>query len=188
MARRLNVLYKCIKFRWNTSNGYQIIERTRNGIANDQRVIIQKNIQSRVIVLVHDTLSECAFQMYKASSKYLLRFSSYRVDTILWRTDGRTQGKIQGGRQSRRLSSRVNPFACYVNNAPENVACWNLLLNVTVYVKVSFQHADKQCAPWSDCALRNKLICVLTVCYRVFKEPADDSQQTTIRREWEWKC
>ena len=37
MTRRLNVLYKCMKFRSNTSNGYQDIERTRNNIANYQR-------------------------------------------------------------------------------------------------------------------------------------------------------
>ena len=29
MTRRLNVLYKCMKFLWNTSNGFQVIERTR---------------------------------------------------------------------------------------------------------------------------------------------------------------
>ena len=29
MTRRLNVLYKCMKFRWNICNGYQVIEQTR---------------------------------------------------------------------------------------------------------------------------------------------------------------
>ena len=29
MTRRLNVLYKCMKFRWIISNGYHVIERTR---------------------------------------------------------------------------------------------------------------------------------------------------------------
>ena len=28
MTRHLNVLYKCMKFRCNISNGYQVIERT----------------------------------------------------------------------------------------------------------------------------------------------------------------
>ena len=37
MTRCLNMLYKCMKFHWNTFNGYQVIERTRNSIANDQR-------------------------------------------------------------------------------------------------------------------------------------------------------
>ena len=35
------------------------------------------------MVLVHDTMSECALQMYEILSKYLLWFSSYRVDAIL---------------------------------------------------------------------------------------------------------
>ena len=35
MTRWLNVLYKCMKICWNTSNGYQVIEHTRNSIAND---------------------------------------------------------------------------------------------------------------------------------------------------------
>ena len=38
----LNVLYKCMKFGWNTSNGYQVIEQKWNSIANDQREITQK--------------------------------------------------------------------------------------------------------------------------------------------------
>ena len=42
MTRRLNLLIKCMKFRWNTSNGYQVIERTRNNIANDQRDMTPK--------------------------------------------------------------------------------------------------------------------------------------------------
>ena len=42
VTRRLNVVYKCMKFRCNTSNGYQVIERTRNTIVHDQRAITQK--------------------------------------------------------------------------------------------------------------------------------------------------
>ena len=42
-----------------------------------------KNTHTRVIVLVHDTLSQCALQMYEVSLKYLYRLSSYRADTIL---------------------------------------------------------------------------------------------------------
>ena len=37
MTSCLNVLYKCMKFRRNISKGYQVIERTRDSIANDQR-------------------------------------------------------------------------------------------------------------------------------------------------------
>ena len=67
MTRRLNVLYKCMKFCRNIFNGYQVIEGTRNSIANDQRKIPKKNIQSRLMVLVHNTSSECALQMYEVS-------------------------------------------------------------------------------------------------------------------------
>ena len=41
-TRCLNLLYKCMRFRWITSHGYQVIERTRNSIANDQREIRPK--------------------------------------------------------------------------------------------------------------------------------------------------
>ena len=56
MTRRLNVLYRRMMFHWNISKGSQVIEWTRNSIANDH----SKNIQSRVLVLEHDTWSECA--------------------------------------------------------------------------------------------------------------------------------
>ena len=49
--------------------------------------IIQKYIQARVIVLVHDTSSHCALRMYEVSMKYLKRLSSYRADTFC---DGQT--------------------------------------------------------------------------------------------------
>ena len=42
MTYQLNVLYKCMKFRKNTSKGYQVIEWTQNSIANDQREITAK--------------------------------------------------------------------------------------------------------------------------------------------------
>ena len=38
MTRRVNVLYKCMKFYHNIFKGYQLTEQTRNRIANDQRV------------------------------------------------------------------------------------------------------------------------------------------------------
>ena len=53
------------------------------------REIIRKK-HARVMVLVHDTSSECALQIYEVSLKYLKRLSSYREDTILYRTDPRT--------------------------------------------------------------------------------------------------
>ena len=69
MTHRLIVLYNCMKFHLNNLNGCQLTERTRNCIANDQREITPK-IQSRVMVLVHDTSSYSALQLYEVSSKY----------------------------------------------------------------------------------------------------------------------
>ena len=86
LTRHLNVLYKCMKFRLNTSHGYQVIERTRNRmthgavemyefsnsfnsvqLAERTKCILLcykgnnlKNKHGRVMVLVHDTSSECA--------------------------------------------------------------------------------------------------------------------------------
>ena len=37
-----------------------------------------KNIHARVMVIVHETLSECALQMYEVLLKYLYQLSSYR--------------------------------------------------------------------------------------------------------------
>ena len=39
MTHRLIVLYNCMKFHLNSFNGCQLIEQTRNSIANDQRYI-----------------------------------------------------------------------------------------------------------------------------------------------------
>ena len=123
MRHRLIVLYNCMKFHFNSFNGCQVTERTRNSIANDQREITPKiskaelwflcmthclivrykcmkfqpnsfnsvqltertrnciylcykgdhlkNIYARVTVLVHDTSSQGALQMYEVWFKYL---------------------------------------------------------------------------------------------------------------------
>ena len=42
MTQRLIVLYNCMKFHFNSFNGCQVTERTRNSIANDQREITPK--------------------------------------------------------------------------------------------------------------------------------------------------
>ena len=58
-----------MKLLLNSFNGCQVTERIQNSIANDQREITPKNIQSRVMVLVHDTSSYCALQLYEVSFK-----------------------------------------------------------------------------------------------------------------------
>ena len=65
------VLYKCMKFQPNSLNSAQLTERTRNCIYLCYKGNNLKNIHARVIVLVHDTSSQCALQMYEVSLKYL---------------------------------------------------------------------------------------------------------------------
>ena len=81
----LNVLYNCIKFHLNKFYGFQLTERTQSSIANNQKEISMDticdgqtdprtdkreiNIQSRVMVLVHDTSSHCVLQLYEVSTK-----------------------------------------------------------------------------------------------------------------------
>ena len=90
-----------MKFHFYSFNGCQLTERTRNSIAYDQREITPKiskaelwfscmthhlialyncmkfhlnnfnGCQLTVMVLVHDTSSKCALQLYEVSLKYL---------------------------------------------------------------------------------------------------------------------
>ena len=69
MKHCLIVLYNCMKFRLNSLNSCQVTERTRNSIANDQREITPKIYKSRVMVLVHDTSSYSALQLFDVSFK-----------------------------------------------------------------------------------------------------------------------
>ena len=60
-----------MKFHWNICNGYQVIERTRFCDFLCYKGGNLKNTHARVMVLVHDTSSQCALQMYEVSLKYL---------------------------------------------------------------------------------------------------------------------
>ena len=63
--------YKCMKFQPNSFNSVQLTEWTRNCIYLHYKGDNLKNIYARVMVLVHDTLSQCALQMYEVLLKYL---------------------------------------------------------------------------------------------------------------------
>ena len=67
----LIVRYKCMKFQPNNFNSVQHTERTRNCIYLHYKGDNLKILYARVMVLVHDTSSECALQMYEISLKYL---------------------------------------------------------------------------------------------------------------------
>ena len=71
MTHCLIVRYKCMKFQPNSFNSVQLTERTRNCIYLRYKGDNLKNIYARVMVLVHDTSSQCASQMYEVSLKYL---------------------------------------------------------------------------------------------------------------------
>ena len=64
-------MYKCMKFQPNSFNSVQLTEWTRNCIYVSYKGDNLKNIYARVMILVHDTSSQCALQMYEVSLKYL---------------------------------------------------------------------------------------------------------------------
>ena len=71
MTHCLIVRYKCMKFQPNSFYSVQLTERTRHCIHLCYKGDNLKNIYTRVMVLVHDTSSQCALQMYEVSLKYL---------------------------------------------------------------------------------------------------------------------
>ena len=59
-----------MKFQLNSFYSVQLTERTQNCIYLCYKGSNLKNIHARVIVLMHDTSSQCALQMYEGSLKY----------------------------------------------------------------------------------------------------------------------
>ena len=60
-----------MKFQPNSFNSVQLTERTRNCINLRNKGDYLKNTHARVMVLVHDTSSQCDLQMYEVLLKYL---------------------------------------------------------------------------------------------------------------------
>ena len=60
-----------MKFQPNSFNSVQLSERTRNRNNLHYKRDNLKNIYAIVMVLVHDTTSQCALLMYEVSLKYL---------------------------------------------------------------------------------------------------------------------
>ena len=71
MTHCLIVRFKCMQFQPNSFNSVQLTERTRNYICLRYKGDNLKYIYAKVMVLVHDTSSQCALQMYEVSLKYL---------------------------------------------------------------------------------------------------------------------
>ena len=66
-----------MKFQPNSFNSVQLTERTQNCIYLCYKGNILENMHARVMVLVHDTSSQYALQMYEVLLKYLQRLSSF---------------------------------------------------------------------------------------------------------------
>ena len=62
MTHRLIVLHNCMKFHFNSFNGCQITEPTRNSIANDQREITPKTSKAELWFLC---MTHCLIVRYK---------------------------------------------------------------------------------------------------------------------------
>ena len=60
-----------MKFQTNSFKSVQLTERTKKCIYLCYKGNNLTNKHARVMVLLHDTLSECALQMYEVSLKYL---------------------------------------------------------------------------------------------------------------------
>ena len=65
MTHCLIVRYKCMKFQPNSFNSVQLTERIRNCIYLRYKGDNLKNIYARVMVLVHDMSSQCAYKCMK---------------------------------------------------------------------------------------------------------------------------
>ena len=70
MTHCLIVPYKCMKFQPNSFNSVQLTGRTQNCFYLCNKGNNLKNIHARVMVLAHETSSQCALQMYEVSLKY----------------------------------------------------------------------------------------------------------------------
>ena len=62
-------LYKCVKFYYNISKGFGVVVWTPFITENNKTEITTKNMEVRVMFLVHDTLSNEAKQMCDILSK-----------------------------------------------------------------------------------------------------------------------
>ena len=98
MTSRLNVLYKCMKFCWNTSAGYKVIERTRNSIANDQKEMNPKISKAELwfLCMTHCliVLKKCmkfqpnSFNSVQLTKRTKIAFS-FVTSRIIWKINAR---------------------------------------------------------------------------------------------------
>ena len=76
MTHHLIVLYNCMKFHFNSFNGCQVTERTRNSIASDQREITPKISKAEVWFLC---MTHCLIVRYKCMKFQTNSFNSVQL-------------------------------------------------------------------------------------------------------------
>ena len=76
MTHLLIVLYNCMKFHSNCFNGCQLTERTRNSIANDQRIITPKISKAMLWFLC---TTHCLIKLYKCMKFQPNSFNSVQL-------------------------------------------------------------------------------------------------------------
>ena len=76
MTHHLTVLYICMKFHFNSFNGCQVTERTRNSIANDQREITPKISKAELLFLC---MTHCLIVCYKCMKFQPISFNSVQL-------------------------------------------------------------------------------------------------------------
>ena len=76
MTHHLIVLYNCMKFHFNSFNGCQVTERTRNSIANYQREIMPKISKAELWFLC---MTHCLIVRYKCMKFQTISFNSVQL-------------------------------------------------------------------------------------------------------------
>ena len=90
MTRRLNVLYKCMKFHLNSFNGCQVTKRTHNSIANDQRVITPKISKAELWFLC---MTHRLIVLYNCMKFHLYSFNGCQLTKQLQNSIAMIEGK-----------------------------------------------------------------------------------------------
>ena len=78
MTHHLIVLYNCMKFHFNSFNGCQVTERTRNSIANNQREITPKISRAELWFLC---ISHCLIVRYKCMKFHQIDLTVFNLQS-----------------------------------------------------------------------------------------------------------
>ena len=108
MTHRLVVVYKCTKFHWKIFNGFQVIQRTRNCIENNQRKITPKILKLE--------LGSCAWHIVSSWFTSVPSFIEKSLTVFklqsghdFWRTDRQTDRQTDGRTDRRTGKNNMSP-------------------------------------------------------------------------------